>query len=167
MGYDLPAAIGACIGSGLKKIICLAGDGSIMMNIQELATIRENNVPVKVIILNNGYLGMVRQWQELFWRKRYSHVEMFGPDYVKLAEAYGIPGFRATVTDEVDAVVEKLFSIQGPVLAEFKVVKEDNVYPMIPAGQTYNELMDVPDNELASIEDEQETDLELVTTSKG
>ncbi len=167
MGFSLPAAMGAAFARKDFPIVSISGDGGIQMNIQELATIRENNVPVKVIILNNGYLGMVRQWQELFWRKRYSHVEMFGPDYVKLAEAYGIPGFRATVTDEVDAVVEKLFSIQGPVLAEFKVVKEDNVYPMIPAGQTYNELMDVPDNELASIEDEQETDLELVTTSKG
>ena len=167
MGFSFPAAMGAAFARKDFPIVSISGDGGIQMNIQELATIRENNVPVKVIILNNGYLGMVRQWQELFWRKRYSHVEMFGPDYVKLAEAYGIPGFRATVTDEVDAVVEKLFSIQGPVLAEFKVVKEDNVYPMIPAGQTYNELMDVPDNELASIEDEQETDLELVTTSKG
>lgn len=167
MGFSLPAAMGAAFARKDFPIVSISGDGGIQMNIQELATIRENNVPVKVIILNNGYLGMVRQWQELFWRKRYSHVEMFGPDYVKLAEAYGIPGFRATLTDEVDDVVKKIFSIEGPVLAEFNVVKEDNVYPMIPAGQTYNELMDVPDNGQSSIEDEQESDLELVITSKG
>lgn len=167
MGFSLPAAMGAAFARKDLPVISISGDGGIQMNIQELATIRENNVPVKIIILNNGYLGMVRQWQELFWRKRYSHVEMFGPDYVKLAEAYGIPAYRATLTEEVEDVVGKILSTDGPVLAEFKVVKEDNVYPMIPAGQTYNEIMDVPDDEFSSIEDEQESELELLTTTKG
>ena len=137
------------------------------MNIQELATIREHSVPIKIIILNNGYLGMVRQWQELFWRKRYSQVEMFGPDYVKLAEAYGIPGFRATLTDEVEDVINKMFTVDGPVLAEFKVVKEDNVYPMIPAGQTYHEIIDMPEEKTASTDGEKESDIEMVTITKG
>ncbi len=110
---------------------------------------------------------MVRQWQELFWRKRYSHVEMSSPDYVKVAEAYGIPGFRATVTSEVDDVIKQLFAIDGPALAEFKVVKEDNVYPMIPAGQTYHEIIDNPDEKSTAIEGEQEKDLEQITISKG
>lgn len=109
---------------------------------------------------------MVRQWQELFWRKRYSHVEMSGPDYLKLADAYGIPAYRATLTEEVDDVIQKIFATEGPVLAEFKVLKEDNVYPMIPAGQTYNEIMDVPDDAKMT-GDENKDELTLVTISKG
>lgn len=167
MGFSLPAAMGAAFSRKDVPIISISGDGGFQMNVQELATIRENNVPVKIIILNNGYLGMVRQWQELFWRKRYSHVEMFGPDYVKLAEAYGIPAFRAELTNEVGDTLKKLLSIDGPVLAEFKVVKEDNVYPMIPAGQTYNEIIDIPDEALNSSGGEQEIDLELMTMTKG
>lgn len=167
MGFSLPAAMGAAFSRKDVPIISISGDGGFQMNVQELATIRENNVPVKIIILNNGYLGMMKQWQELFWRKRYSHVEMFGPDYVKLAEAYGIPAFRAELTNEVGDTLKKLLSIDGPVLAEFKVVKEDNVYPMIPAGQTYNEIIDIPDEALNSSGGEQEIDLELMTMTKG
>lgn len=167
MGFSLPASMGAAFARKDFPIVSISGDGGIQMNIQELATIREYNVPVKIIILNNGYLGMVRQWQELFWRKRYSSVEMLSPDYVKVAEAYGIPGFRATVTNEVDNVIQQLFAIDGPALAEFKVVKEDNVYPMIPAGQTYHEIIDIPDEKPYPIEGEQAEDLELVTMSKG
>jgi acetolactate synthase-1/2/3 large subunit len=167
MGFSLPAAMGAAFARKDLPVVSMSGDGGIQMNIQELATIREHNVPVKIIIMNNGYLGMVRQWQELFWRKRYSHVEMFGPDYVKLAEAYGIPGFRATTADEVDDVVKKMFATDGPVIVEFKVVKEDNVYPMIPAGQTYHEIIDVPDEPAAPENDEQESELAMVTISKG
>ncbi len=167
MGFSLPASMGAAFARKDFPIVSISGDGGIQMNIQELATIREYNVPVKIIILNNGYLGMVRQWQELFWRKRYSHVEMLSPDYVKVAEAYGIPGFRATVTNEVDDVIKQLFATDGPALAEFKVVKEDNVYPMIPAGQTYHEIIDIPDEKPKPIEGEQTEELELVTMSKG
>jgi acetolactate synthase-1/2/3 large subunit len=167
MGFSLPAAMGAAFARKDVPIISVSGDGGIQMNIQELATIRENNIPVKIIILNNGYLGMVRQWQELFWRKRYSHVEMFGPDYVKLAEAYGIPAFRAELTDDVEATVRALLSTEGPALAEFKVVKEDNVYPMIPAGQTYNEIMDLPDYTADGVAGEPENHVELMTIAKG
>jgi acetolactate synthase-1/2/3 large subunit len=167
MGFSLPAAMGAAFARKDVPIISISGDGGIQMNIQELATIRENNIPVKIIILNNGYLGMVRQWQELFWRKRYSHVEMFGPDYMKLADAYGIPGIRAVTTDEVDESLKKLLSTDGPVLAEFRVVKEDNVYPMIPAGQTYNEIMDLPDEPDKEPGSEEETESAFVTIAKG
>ena len=167
MGFSLPASMGAAFARKDFPVISISGDGGIQMNIQELATISEHKVPVKIIILNNGYLGMVRQWQQLFWRKRYSHVEMFGPDYVKLAEAYGIPGFRATTTDEVDAVVEKMLATDGPVIVEFKVVKEDNVYPMIPAGATYHEIIDAPADDASGVEGEQEQDLQQVTISKG
>lgn len=167
MGFSLPAAMGAAFARNDVPIISISGDGGIQMNIQELATIRENNIPVKIIILNNGYLGMVRQWQELFWRKRYSHVEMFGPDYVKLGEAYGIPSMRASHTGEVKEVLHKLLTTDGPVLAEFTVVKEDNVYPMIPAGQTYNEIMDMPIEKSVATNGEQETDVELMITTKG
>ncbi len=167
MGFSLPAAMGAAFAQKQFPVVSISGDGGIQMNIQELATIREYNVPVKILILNNGYLGMVRQWQELFWRKRYSHVEMLSPDYMKLADAYGIPGLRATLTEEVDDTVKKMFDIDGPVLVEFKVVKEDNVYPMIPAGQTYNEIIDVPDDENQSAESENETERELITITKG
>lgn len=167
MGFSLPAAMGAAFARKDMPVISISGDGGFQMNLQELATIREHNVPVKIIILNNGYLGMVRQWQELFWRKRYSHVEMFGPDYVKLAEAYGIPGFRATTTDQVEDVVKQMLATEGPVLVEFKTVKEDNVYPMIPAGQTYHEIIDIPNDSSAPVNGEQESDLELVTIAKG
>ena len=163
MGFSLPAAMGAAFARRDIPVISVSGDGGFQMNIQELATIREHSVPVKIIILNNGYLGMVRQWQQLFWRKRYSHVEMFGPDFVKVAEAYGIPGFRATQTAEVEETLRRLLDTEGPALAEFRVMKEDNVYPMIPAGQTYNEIMDVPE----ATEEEQGERLELVTIAKG
>lgn len=167
MGFSLPAAMGAAFAERNLPVISISGDGGIQMNIQELATIAENKVPVKIIILNNGYLGMVRQWQKLFWRNRYSHVAISGPDYVKLAEAYGIPGFRATATDEVADVLQKAFSIDGPAIIEFNVVKEDNVYPMIPGGQTYNEIMDVPDEDTPGHEDEKTEEQELITVSKG
>lgn len=167
MGFSLPAAMGAAFARTDLPIVSMSGDGGIQMNIQELATIREHNVPVKIIIMNNGYLGMVRQWQELFWRKRYSHVEMMGPDYVKLGDAYGIPSFRATLSDEVEETVKKMFATEGPVIVEFKVVKEDNVYPMIPAGQTYHEIIDTPHEQTAPVDDEQESDLELITITKG
>jgi acetolactate synthase-1/2/3 large subunit len=116
------------------------------MNMQEMATIVEHRLPVKIFIINNGFLGMVRQWQELFWRRRYSQVALANPDFVKLAEAFGCPGMRVTRTDEVDGVVrEALARTDGPVLVEFVVAKEDNVYPMIPAGQSVHEMIDIPD----------------------
>ncbi len=168
MGFSLPAAMGAAFARKDLPIISVSGDGGIQMNIQEIATCVENKVPVKIFILNNGYLGMVRQWQELFWRKRYSQVAMSSPDFVKLADAYGCPGFRATTTDEVEDVIRKALAVKdGPVIVEFKVVQEDNVYPMIPGGQTWNEIIDVPEAELSSVVGEDVESEELITVTKG
>jgi acetolactate synthase I/II/III large subunit len=110
-----------------------------------MATIVEHKLPIKVFVINNGFLGMVRQWQELFWRRRYSHVGLQNPDFVKLAEAYGCPGYRVQHPSQVEDVIRKAFErTDGPVFVEFVVAQEDNVYPMIPAGQTVNEIIDVP-----------------------
>jgi acetolactate synthase I/II/III large subunit len=136
MGFGLPAALGAQVGCPDQVVCCLAGDGSVQMNIQELATCTEYGIPIKVFVMNNGYLGMVRQWQELFWDKRYSHVDMGQwPDYVKLAEAYGATGMRLEdKTTLVDGMKEAL-ATEGPVVIDVRVTREENCYPMIPAGQ--------------------------------
>jgi acetolactate synthase I/II/III large subunit len=146
MGFSLPAALGASFGRSDLPVISISGDGGIQMNIQELATIAQNKLPIKIFIINNGFLGMVRQWQELFWRKRYSHTHMVSPDFVKLAEAYNIKALRASTPAQAeDAIRTVLAHKDGPILVEFVVVKEENVYPMIPAGQTVNEIMDNPE----------------------
>lgn len=142
MGYGLPAAIGALIADPTRTVIDIAGDGSIQMNIQELATAVENKLPVKVAILNNQYLGMVRQFQELFYDKKYIATDMTGaPDFVKLAEAYGAVGFRATKPDEVRPVLEKALKEKGPVLMDFRIEREELVYPMVPAGKALTEML--------------------------
>ncbi|MFH0992537.1 MAG: biosynthetic-type acetolactate synthase large subunit [bacterium] len=146
MGFSLPAAMGAAFAQRDLPVISISGDGGFQMNIQELATIAEHQLPLKIFIINNGYLGMVRQWQELFWRKRYSHVKMQSPDFVKVAEAYGIHAFRVTETMELESSIRTAMVWKdGPILVEFVVQCEDNVYPMIPAGQTVNEIMDTPE----------------------
>jgi acetolactate synthase-1/2/3 large subunit len=146
MGFSLPAAMGAAFAKSHLPVVSVCGDGGFQMNIQELATIAQNKLPVKMFIINNGYLGMVRQWQQLFWKRRYSHTEISSPDYVKLAEAYGIRGMRVTTPDEVEPTIRTALKYsEGPILVEFVVVKEDNVYPMIPAGMTVAELMDNPE----------------------
>jgi acetolactate synthase-1/2/3 large subunit len=136
MGFGLPAAMGAQVGCPDEVVCCLAGDGSVQMNIQELATCTEYGIPIKVFVMNNGYLGMVRQWQELFWDKRYSHVDMGQwPDFVRLAEAYGATGMRLDdKTTLVDGMKEALAK-EGPVVVDVRVTREENCYPMIPAGQ--------------------------------
>jgi acetolactate synthase-1/2/3 large subunit len=136
MGFGLPAAMGAQVGCPDQVVCCLAGDGSVQMNIQELATCTEYGIPIKVFVMNNGYLGMVRQWQELFWDKRYSHVDMGQwPDFVRLAEAYGATGIRLDdKTTLVDGMKEALAK-EGPVVVDVRVTREENCYPMIPAGQ--------------------------------
>lgn len=151
MGFSFPASIGAAFAVKGKEIpvISINGDGGIQMNIQELATAVAHNLPIKIIILNNGFLGMVRQWQELFWRRRYSHVDLdwSNPDFVRIAEAYGAIGLRATLTEEVEPKLRHALEINDkPVLIEFQVVKEDNVYPMVPSGGTVAEMMDFPDD---------------------
>ncbi len=142
MGYGFPAAIGAQAAFPERTVIDIAGDGSIQMNIQELATAVQYNLPVKVAILNNGFLGMVRQWQELFYGRRYSHTRMdVAPDFVRLAEAYGALGLRATRPEEVRPLIEKALAHPGPVLMDFHVAPEEGVYPMVPAGAPLTKML--------------------------
>jgi acetolactate synthase-1/2/3 large subunit len=142
MGFGLPAAIGAQIACPDKLVIDIAGDGSIQMNIQEMATAVQCCLPVKVAILNNAYLGMVRQWQELFYDKRYVCTDMnCAPDFVKLAEAYGAVGLRASKPEEVEAVLKEGLSVPQPVIMDFKVDREESVYPMVPAGAPITEML--------------------------
>jgi len=142
MGFGLPAAIGAQVACPDKLVIDIAGDGSIQMNMQEMATAMQFGLPVKVAILNNGYLGMVRQWQELFYDRCYSCTKMeHTPDFVKMAEAFGAIGLRATKPDEVVPVLKKAFSSDKPVIMDFVVEKEEGVYPMVPAGADITEML--------------------------
>ncbi len=141
MGFGFPAAMGAKMGCPGKTVFDIAGDGSIQMNTQELATCVCNKIDVKVAILNNGYLGMVRQWQELFYKKRYSHTCISGPDFVKLAESYGAVGIRVTKKEEVRPAIEKALSTENTVLIDFHIEPEENVYPMVPAGEAINRMM--------------------------
>ncbi|MCG8432092.1 MAG: biosynthetic-type acetolactate synthase large subunit, partial [Candidatus Omnitrophica bacterium] len=134
MGYGLPAAMGAKLARPEKTVWNIAGDGSIQMNIQELATCRAHNINVKVAILNNGYLGMVRQWQELFYHRRYAHTRITSPDYVKLAESYGAAGMLVTKKEEVRPAIETALGLDNTVLIDFRVEEEENVFPMVPAG---------------------------------
>ncbi|MEW6187680.1 MAG: biosynthetic-type acetolactate synthase large subunit [Thermodesulfobacteriota bacterium] len=142
MGFGFPAAIGAQVGCPDRLVIDIAGDGSIQMNIQEMATAVANQIPVKIAILNNGYLGMVRQFQELFYDKRYSQTFLKGnPDFVKLAEAYGAAGLRASKLEEVVPVIEKGLALKGPVIMDFVVCAEECVAPMVPAGKGMTEML--------------------------
>jgi len=142
MGFGLPAAIGAQIACPDKLVIDIAGDGSIQMNIQEMATAVQCCLPVKVAILNNAYLGMVRQWQELFYDKRYVCTNMdCAPDFVKLAEAFGAVGLRASKPEEVEAVIKEGLSVPQPVIMDFSVDREESVYPMVPAGAPITEML--------------------------
>jgi acetolactate synthase-1/2/3 large subunit len=142
MGYGLPAAIGAQVAMPGRLVVDIAGDGSIQMNIQELATAVQYGIPVKVVILNNGTLGMVRQWQELFFEGNYSQTSLPRiPDFVKLAEAYGAKGFRATKTEEVPEVLRKGFAADGPVLIDVFTDPGEMVYPMVPAGAGLTEML--------------------------
>jgi acetolactate synthase-1/2/3 large subunit len=142
MGYGFPAAIGAQVGCPDALVVDIAGDGSIQMNIQELATAVHNKLPVKVCILNNGYLGMVRQWQELFYKKRYSGSVLNGnPDFVRLAEAYGAKGMRITKTDEVRPALEKAFADPHVWFLDFAIDPEENVFPMVPSGEAIDRMI--------------------------
>jgi len=141
MGFGLPAAIGAQVACPGRLVVDIAGDGSIQMNIQEMATAVHYGLPVKVIILNNRYLGMVRQWQELFYGRRYSQSDLnHGPDFVKLAEAYGAKGFRATKPEDVDPLLRAGLETEGPVILDFRVEPEEGVYPMVKPGSPLTEM---------------------------
>jgi acetolactate synthase I/II/III large subunit len=142
MGFGLPAAMGAQVGCPDETVVCIAGDGSVQMNMQELATCSQEGIPIKVFIMNNGYLGMVRQWQELFWDKRYSQVDMGQwPDFVKVAEAYGATGVRLTDKATLVQDMREALATDGPVLIDVRVTAEENVYPMIPAGQAARDMV--------------------------
>jgi acetolactate synthase I/II/III large subunit len=142
MGFGLPAAMGAKVGCPDETVVCITGDGSFQMNTQELATCAQNGIDVKVFIMNNGYLGMVRQWQELFWDRRYSQVDMGQfPDFVKLAEAYGATGMRLTDKHTLVEDMKQALTTEGPVVVDVRVVAEENVYPMIAPGQAARDMV--------------------------
>jgi len=142
MGFGLPAAMGAQAAFPKRQVLCVCGDGGVQMNIQELATMVQNRLPVKIVILNNNFLGMVRQWQELFFDKRYSQTCMELPiDFVKLAEAYGAKGLRTEKPGEVEQVIKEALAYNGPVVMEFKIAREEKVLPMVPAGASLNEMV--------------------------
>jgi len=150
MGFELPAAMGAKVGCPDDIVWCVAGDGGFQMTIQELATIVQEKVAVKIAIINNGFLGMVRQWQELFYGRRYVATPLSGPDFVKIAEAYGLPGLRVTRKAEVVPAIEQAMREQGPFLIDFVVEPEENVYPMVLPGAALAELIEEPKKEVAA-----------------
>lgn len=144
MGYGFPAAVGAQVGAEGRLVIDISGDGSFQMNVQELATVATYNIPVKIIIFNNGFLGMVRQWQELFCQGRYSSTQLTGnPDFVKLAEAYGVKGLRIERPEDVRRILKEAFETPGPVLVDCLVTPEENVFPMVPQNSPIHQMLGV------------------------
>jgi acetolactate synthase-1/2/3 large subunit len=148
MGFELPASMGVKVGQPDKTVWCIAGDGSFQMTLHELATLVQDNIAVKIAIINNGYLGMVRQWQELFWNKRYSSTPLWCPDFVKLAEAYGIPALNITTKNQVIPAIEKAMNTEGPFIINFVVEPEENVYPMVPPGAGLGSVLEEPSKEV-------------------
>jgi len=140
MGYGFPAAIGAQMAAPGRVVIDIAGDGSIQMNIQEMATARQYHCPVKIAILNNNFQGMVRQWQQMFYRGRFSQTEMHNPDFAKLAEAYGIKGIRCTDKSQVLKAVEEMVNHPGPCVLDCLCEAKENVYPMVASGKALHEM---------------------------
>lgn len=144
MGFGLPSAIGAQLANKDKTVVAVVGDGGFQMTLQELGVIHELNLPVKVVILNNHSLGMVRQWQEIFYEERYSHSLIPNqPDFMKLAEAYGIKGLQAKTEEEAHAVLKEAMETDGPVLMNFFVAPKENVYPMVAPGKGLHEMVGV------------------------
>jgi len=142
MGFGLPASIGVQIARPDAIVFDIAGDGSIQMNIQELATAVQQRLPIKIAILNNSYLGMVRQWQELFWNRRYSFTQITGPDFVKLADAYGCVGIRVTKTSEIEDAIKKALEVKDrPCIIDFIIAPEEKVLPMVPAGGSIDKML--------------------------
>ena len=144
MGYELPAAMGAKVGKPKETVWAICGDGGFQMTLQELATIVENNIDVKLAIINNGFHGMVRQWQEFFYHKDYVATKFFNPDFVKLAEAYSMAGFHVSEKAQVRPTIEQAMKVKGPVIVDFAVEPEENVFPMIPAGTSVGEMLEAP-----------------------
>lgn len=145
MGYGFPAALGAKLGRSKDRVVAIAGDGSIQMNSQELATAVLEKIPIVIVVINNGYLGMVRQWQELFYDRRYSCTDLcrgVSPDFVKLAEAYGAVGRRVFTAEEVEPALKEAFKVKDrPVLIDFIVEVEENVFPMVAPGASLDDMI--------------------------
>ena len=141
MGFGLPAAIGAQVGNPDKDVVLFTGDGGLQMNIQELGTILQSKIPVKIVLLNNSYLGMVRQWQELFFDRRYSFTYLANPDFGVLASAYGIKYAKISSREELGAAVEEMMAHDGPFFLEAAMTEQENVFPMIPAGKTLDDII--------------------------
>ena len=150
MGFEVPAAMGAQVACPDRTVWSICGDGGFQMTFQEIATMVDEQLPVKLAIINNGFLGMVRQWQELFYEDNYVSVAMSQPDFVKLADAYGIKSIRVTEKSEVDAAIEEANAHNGPVLLDFRVEAETNVWPMVPAGAALSETVEAPETETAN-----------------
>ena len=140
MGFGLPAGLGAKIARPDKEVITFVGDGGFQMTIQELGTIMQYNVPVKIIVLNNNYLGMVRQWQDMFFDKRYASTEMVNPDFIMIAKAYNIPGKNVTKREELTSSLQEMLASEGPFILEIKIEKEGNVFPMVEPGSSVSEV---------------------------
>jgi acetolactate synthase-1/2/3 large subunit len=144
MGFALPAAIGAQLAQPEATVWVTVGDGGFQMNIQELATVVQERLPLKIAILNNGFLGMVRQWQEIFFGRRYSGTPLLGPDFSKVAEAYGIVGLRVSEPGQVAPAIAEAMAQPGPVLIDFRIAQEENVYPMVEPGAALGEMIRRP-----------------------
>jgi acetolactate synthase-1/2/3 large subunit len=145
MGYALPAAIGAAMGRPDRPVWVVAGDGGFQMTLQELATVAQERLPLRIAVVNNGFLGMVRQWQERFYGGRYSATELSGPDLVRLASAFDIPGYRVDRAEGLEATLDDVVRADGPVLVDLRVTREENVYPMVPPGAPLHEVVLGPD----------------------
>ena len=150
MGFGLPASMGAKVGCPDKTVWCVDGDGSLQMTIQELATLVQDNIAVKIAVLNNGYLGMVRQWQDLFYEKRYVATPLSCPDFVKIAEAYCIAAVKVTEREEVLPAIQQAMEHDGPFLINFMVEPEENVYPMVPPGAAVANFIEEPKKEVST-----------------
>ena len=150
MGFELPAAMGAKVGQPEETVWCIAGDGGFQMTVQELGTIAQEHLAVKIAIINNGYLGMVRQWQEFFYERRYVDTKLWNPDFVKIAEAYDIPGIKVKSREEVTPAIQKAMDYPGPFLIDFVVEPEENVYPMVQPGESLSRILERPKPEMAS-----------------
>jgi acetolactate synthase-1/2/3 large subunit len=153
MGFGLPAAMGAKVGCPGRDVWCIDGDGSFQMTIQELATLVQDNIAVKIAVLNTGYLRMVRTWQDLFYGKRYVASPLSCPDFVKIAEGYCIPGLQVTRKEEVVPAVKQAMEHEGPFLINFMVEPEENVYPMVPPGSAISEVLEVPRKKKKAVSD--------------
>ncbi len=141
MGYGFPAAIGAKMAKPEKHVVAIVGDGGFQMTLQELGVCSQHNVAVKIVILDNEYLGMVRQWQQLFFDRRYSSVDLVSPDFVKIAEGFGVPGKMVTSAEEIESAISEMLAAEGPYLLHVKVIKEENIFPMIASGKAVDEIV--------------------------